>query len=419
LASNHNSNGSSRAGARRRGWTVAATTAVAAAIFIPLFTHHPALAIHTATVERGPIRSLISTNGKVEPIQNFEAHAPIGTTIKRLLVKEGDHVRKGQLLLQLDDAGIRSEAARAQAQLTAAQTDQSQITTGGTHEETLTLDAQLIKARSDRDAAQRTLDSFRRLQQQGAASPGEVRQAEETLQRAQADVTFLQQKQHDRYAPAEIAKAGAQSTAAQAAYSAAENTLSKSEVRAPFAGIVYSLPVKQGAYVQPGDLLLQEADLSHVLVRVFVDEPDVGRLMPGQRTEITWDAVPGRTWIGAVNTVPAAVKLRGARNIGEATCTVDNQDLKLLPNVNVNAAIITAEHTNVLTLQRDAIRIDDSKPYVYQVVDGHLKRQDVTIALQNLTQVEIASGLPANAVVALNSEGSKPLYDGAPVRVVP
>ena len=135
MASNDNSNGSSRAGTRRRGWTVAATTAVAAAIFIPLFTHHPALAIHTATVERGPIRSLISTNGKVEPIQNFEAHAPIGTTIKRLLVKDADHVRKGQLLLQLDDAGIRSEAARAQAQLTAAQTDQSQITTGGTHEE--------------------------------------------------------------------------------------------------------------------------------------------------------------------------------------------------------------------------------------------------------------------------------------------
>ena len=56
-----------------------------------------------AVVERGPIRSVVSTNGKIEPIQNFEAHAPISTTVKRLLVKEGDHVRKGQLLLQLDD----------------------------------------------------------------------------------------------------------------------------------------------------------------------------------------------------------------------------------------------------------------------------------------------------------------------------
>jgi len=370
-------------------------------------------------VERGPIRSLISTNGKVEPIENFEAHAPIATTIKRLLVKEGDHVRKGQLLLQLDDADIRSQAARAQAQLTAAQTDQSEIKTGGTREETLTVDSQLIKSRSDLDATQHALDAFRRLEQQGAASPGEVRQAEDALQRAQADVNLLQQKQHDRYAPPEIAKVGAQAVAAEAAYSASQDALSKSSVRAPFDGIVYSLPVKQGAYVQPGDLLLQEADLSHVLVRVFVDEPDVGRLSPGQHTEITWDAVPGRIWAGSVNAIPATVKLHGARNVGESTCLVDNHDLKLLPNVNVSVAIVTAEHTNVLTVQRDAIRIDDSKPYVYQVVNGKLKHQDVEISLQNLTRVEIASGLSQNAVVALNSEGSKPLSDGAPVKVVP
>jgi HlyD family secretion protein len=396
-----------------------ATGVVAIGVLIPLFSRRPSLLVHTALVERGSIRSLISTNGRVEPIDNFEAHAPIATTIKRLLVKEGDHVRKGQLLLQLDDANIRSEEARARAQLTAAQTDQTEIKTGGTREETLTLDAQLTKALSERDAAQHNLDALRRLQQQGAASPGEVRQAEETLQRAQADVNLLQQKRQDRYAAPEIAKVGAQATAAEAAYSAAQDALSKSQVRAPFDGIVYSLPVKQGTYVQPGDLLLQEADLSHVLVRVFVDEPDVGRLTRGQRTEISWDAVPGRTWVGSVNTIPATVKLRGARNVGEATCTVDNHDLKLLPNVNVSVAIVTAEHSDVLTLQRDAIRIDDSKPYVYQVVDGHLHRREVGILLQNLTQVEIVSGLPANAVVALSSEGSKPLYDGAPIKVVP
>lgn len=390
---------------------------VAAGIIVPLSWRHSPLSVRTAVVERGSIRSLISTNGKVEPVENFEAHAPIATTIKRLLVKEGDHVRKGQLLLQLDDADIRSQAARAEAQLTAAQSDQSELKTGGTHEETLTVDAQLSKARAELAAAQRALDSFRRLQQEGAASPGEVRQAEDALQRAQTDVNLLQQKQHERYAAPEIARVGAQATAAEAAYSAAKDALSKSEVRAPFDGTVYSLPVKQGAYVQTGDLLLQLADLSHVLVRVFVDEPDVGRLSTGQRTEITWDAVPGRTWIGAVSAVPASVKLRGARNIGEAASMVDNHDLKLLPNVNVSVSIVTAEHTNVLTLQRDAIRIEDSKPYVYQVVDGHLKKRDLEISLQNLTRVEIASGLPPDATVALSSEGSKPLFDGAAVKV--
>ena len=93
-------------------------------------------------------------------------------------------------------------------------------------------------------------------------------------------------------------------------------------IRAPFDGIVYSLPVKRGAYVNPGDLVLQEADLSRVLVRAFVDEPDVARLSPGEKIEVTWDAMPGRVWNGSVSAVPAAVKLHGTRNVGETTCIV-------------------------------------------------------------------------------------------------
>lgn len=392
---------------------------IAAAVLVPIFSRRAPLAVHVATVERNPIRSMVSSNGKVEPIEDFEPHSPIATVVKRLLVKEGDHVRKGQLLLQLDDANIRSQAAHAQSQMTSAQADQTDVSTGGTHEEVLTLDALLIKARSQRDAAQRSLDSLTRLQQEGAASPGEVKQADDLLRRAQADVTLLEQKQKDRYSSPEIAKYHAQSSEAQAAYVAAEDALTRSTVRAPFDGIVYSLPVKQGAYVQAGDLLLQEADLSRVQVRIFVDEPDVGRLAPGQKVEVTWDALPGRTWNGTLSRVPSTVKLRVSRNVGEALCVLDNRDLRLLPNVNVGVSVITAEHSGVLTLQRDAIRIDDSKPYVYQVVDGHLRRRDIEISLQNLTRVEISAGVPENAVIALSAEGSKSLSDGASVKVLP
>jgi HlyD family secretion protein len=371
-------------------------------------------------VQRGPIRSLISTNGKVEPIRNFEAHSPVATTVKHLFVREGDHVRQGQLLLQLDDADLLSQAARAQALIKAAQADKADVDTGGTREELLTLDTQLIKARSARDAAQRNLDALRRLQQEGAASAGEVKQAEEALQRAQADTTLLEQKKKDRYSQPEVARVQAQAAEAQAAYEAAEDALRKSSVRAPFDGIVYALPVKSGAYVQTGDLLLEEGDLYHMLVRAFVDEPDIGRLASGQKIEVTWDAVPGRTWTGTVSAVPSTVKLRGARNVGEVTCSLDNHDLRLLPNVNVGVTVITAEHTGVLTLQREAVRIDDAKPYVYQVVDDELKRHEVEISLQNLTQVEITAGLSENAVVALSSvDANKPLVDGARVKVVP
>jgi HlyD family secretion protein len=414
LASTNNSHPSPR---KRWIWPVLGV--VAAAGLFPIFSGRGTLPIRTTAVLRGPIRSLISTNGKIEPIANFEAHAPISTTVKHLLVKEGDHVRKGQLLVQLDDADLRSQAARAQSLMSASQADQSALTTGGTHEEVLTLDALLIKSRSARDTAQRNLEALLRLQQQGAASPGEVKQAEDNLQRAQADVSLLEQKQKDRYSQPEVAKVHAQGAEAEAAYAAAEDSLAKSNVHAPFDGIIYSLPVKRGAYVQAGDLLLQEANLSQVQVRVFVDEPDVGRLIPGQKTTVTWDAIPGRVWTGSVTGVPTTVKLHGARNIGELTFTVDNHDLKLLPNVNVGVAITTAEHNNVLTLQRDAIRLDDSKPYVFQVVDNHLKRRDIEIALQNLTQVEIASGLAEKDIIALSAADTKPLYDGAPVKVVP
>lgn len=386
---------------------------------IPVFTRQGPLRVRTTQVERGPIRSLISTNGKIEPIRNFEAHSPVATTVKHIYVKEGDRVRSGQLLLQLDDADLRSQAARAQARIKAAQSDQAEVTTGGTREEVLTLDSQLVNARDTVAYDQRNLQALRRLEQEGAASPGEVKAAEDQLQRTQTDLALLQQKKKDRYSQPEVAKVQAQGSEARAAYDAAEDSLQKSTVRAPFDGVVYSLPVKQGAYVQTGDLLLQEGDLSKMLVRTFVDEPDIGRLASGQKIEVTWDAVPGRIWDGVVTAVPSEIKLHGARNVGEITCTLDNHDRRLLPNVNVSVTIITAEHNDVLTLRREAVHMDDARPYVYEVEDGHLKRQDVDVSLQNLTRVEITSGLPDHAVVALSSvDPTKALSNGARVKVV-
>jgi len=392
---------------------------ILAVTFAYFYFRSAPLRVHAGRVERGPIRSMVSTNGKVEPIQNFEAHAPIATTVKRLLVKEGDHVRKGELLLELDAADVRSQAARAEAQVKTAAAEQAELKTGGTQEELIALNTQLAKAKSARAAAQQNLDALRRLQQQGAASPGEVQVAEQVLQNAQADVTQAEQKKKDRYSQPEVAKIQSQATEAQAAYDAAEDTLAKSEVRAPFDGIVYSLPVKLGGFVQAGDLLLQAADLSRVLVRAFVDEPDIARLRRDQKVEITWDAIPGRIWTGTLATVPSIVKPRQNRNVGETTCIVDNDDLKLLPNVNVGVSIIAAEHDHVLTLQRDALHADDTAPFVYSIVGNRLHRQPVQISLLNLTRVEITSGLAEGAVVALSSDDGRPLTDGAAVKIVP
>jgi HlyD family secretion protein len=405
----------------RHRWLVITLGAVLAVILLASFAsmRDEVIPVRAATVERGSIRSVISTNGKIEPAQNFEAHAPANTTVRRLFVKEGDHVKKGQLLLQLDDAEARSQAARAQAQLKGAQADVQAVEHGGSQEEVLTLQTQIVKARTNRDTAQRNLEAFRRLQEKGAASAGEVKEAENALQRAQADYDLLEQKQKERYSKSEVEHVAAQQSEAQAAYSAAEDILQKSNIVAPFDGVVYVLPVKQGGYVQAGDLLLQEADFAKVLVRAYVDEPDIGRLARGQKTEVTWDALPGRIWEGTVTTLPSTVKLRGTRNVGEMVSLLDNHDFRLLPNTNVNVTIVMAQHDNVLTMPREALRLDDSKPYVYEIVDSKLHHRDVAVAASNLTKVEVSDGLTDKTLVALNTTApNKSLRDGIPVKVV-
>jgi HlyD family secretion protein len=403
----------------RHRWLLWTAGIVAGVVVLASFmSHGDVVPVQAATVERSTIRSVISTNGKVEPLHNFEAHAPVGTTVKRLLVKEGDHVKRGQLLLRLDDAEARSEAARALAQLRASQAEISAIQSGGNREEVLTLQAQLAKARTARDTAERTLEALEHLQQQGAASSGEVALARDQVKSSNADLLLLEQKQKDRYSRPEIVQVQSQQSQAQAAYAAAQDVLSQLNIRAPFDGVVYSLPVHQGAYVNSGDLVLQAADLSRVLVRAFVDEPDVGRLMPGQLIEVTWDAMPGRRWQSEITNIPATVKLHGTRNVGETTCAVDNRDFALLPNVNVSVTIVTEEHRDVLTVPREAVRSDAGKIYVYQIVNDQLQRRDIETSVSNLTQVEVTGGIQVNAAVALTSLNSKPLHDGLAVRVI-
>jgi len=410
-------NGNSSGRAPRRWW-VTALAIVAAVVVLAAFVtrRDDVVPVRTAEVEQGKIRSVISTNGKIEPVNNFEAHAPMPASVRQVLVKEGASVKKGQLLVVLNDADARTQAARAQTQLKVALADLAAVQHGGNQEEVLSGESQLVKAQTERESAQRNLDALKRLAQQGAASEGEVQDAQNNLARANAQLEFLQQKKTKRYSNPEVARVEAQRDEAKAAYEAAQDILAKSNVHAPFDGIVYSLPIKQGGFVSTGDLLLQVADLRKVVVRAFVDEPDVARLTPGSSMEITWDAIPGRIWKSTVTAVPSTVRLRGSRNVGETTSVLDNSDYKLLPNVNVGVTIVAAEHDNVLVVPREAVRTDDSKPYVLQVVGHELKRRDVSTALSNLTQVEIKSGLSAKDVVAIGSVNGKPLSDGTQVK---
>src|SRR6185503_5043778 len=164
--------------------------------------------------------------------------------------------------------------------------------------ELLTGRADLTKAQAEHDEAQRNLQAIQKLQHTGGASPAELEAAQNRLKKADADVQLLQAKVNGRYSSPEVARVEASAAEARAAYAAAQELLHHSNVTAPFSGTVYQLPVKAGGYVNGGELLVQVANLEKVRVRAFVDEPEIGRLAKGQRVEIKWDAIPGRTWDG-------------------------------------------------------------------------------------------------------------------------
>jgi HlyD family secretion protein len=410
-------NGHGRARTRRT-WIIVIALVVAVVVLAAFVSlHRSQVPIRVGRADRETITDSIATNGKIEALNNFEAYAPVATTVRRIYVQQGSWVRPGQLLLQLEDANARLQAARAEAQLKGAQADVNTVQNGGTKDELLTNRNALVKAESDRDAAERNLKAMQNLLRSGAASQAEVDAAQTKLRIAQDNVHLLQQKLGDRYSKLEVGHVEAQEAEARASLAAAQQLLKNSNVTAPRAGVVYSLPVRQGAFVNAGDLLVQVADLHKVRVRAFVDEPEIGKLQKGQLVEVTWDAIPGRVWQGTVESLPTTVVQRGTRMVGEVTCVIENSDLKLLPNTNISVAVVVARQQNALTVPREAVHQDAGGKFVFQVVNGELKRRDVQTSVANLTRIQVTSGLTDDAVLALGAINMQSLREGMPVKI--
>src|SRR5689334_20427128 len=246
-------------GNRRHVWRFALIAVVAVIVLAAFISSRSgSVPVRADRVTRQDLVTSISTNGKVEPIQLFEPHSPTPTTVKKIYVREGQHVKAGEMLMQLEDADVRAQLARAQAQLKGAEADQHAIQSWGTQEEVLNTRSELVKAQTDRDAAQKNYEALQQLAKTGAAAPSEVREAATRLAAADATLKVLQQKQQDRYSRPEVNKVQAEAEQARATLAAAQDQLKHTEIRAPFAGTVYSIPIKQGEYVQQGELLLQD-----------------------------------------------------------------------------------------------------------------------------------------------------------------
>lgn len=404
-----------------RAWLWSLLAIVLVVVVFLYMRRSPEVQVRVARVSRQDVTSTIPTNGKVEPIIDFQAHASSPGTVAKLYVHLGEQVRAGQELLRMESAEAASRVSTAEANLQSSKSALQNMQHGGTQDERLAQQAELTAAQNQVQQAKATLATNQKLLAQGAASPNEVAISQQQLANAQGHVEQIRRRMQDRYGSVDLSTQRAQIAQARAGLSAAQNSYANVDVHAPFAGTIYSLPVAQYDFVQPGQALINVADLTRLQIRAYFDEPEIGKLVAGQPVTITWEAKPNLVWHGHVEQAPTTVITYGTRNVGECLITVDDARGDLLPNTNVTVRVTTARHNNVLSVPREALHTEGSVNFVYKVINNKLVRTPVEVspnAVVNLTRAEITSGLNEGDLIALGATNEVDLSNGLVVKPV-
>ena len=396
-------------------WATAAIIVIAVFIVAHYFLRER-LPVRTVQVEHAALQYTVSTNGRVEPITNYQYYSPLATTVKAVYAQVGDEVPAGKLLITLDDVQARAQVAAAESAVKTAQTSLYAITHNGSQAEQQAAEAEIQQARLARDQAKQNLDALTQLVSTGAAAPGEVTAAHERLQSTEASLAAAQKNAQGRYSTLDVSRAQAALADAQAALAAANHVEAQTSYRAPIKGTVYTMDAAASEYVEAGKLLLELADMHRERVRAYFDEPDLGHLAVGQKAIIHWDAKPGTDWHGHISRLPASVVAYTTRNVGEVLIDFDGPSEGLLPATNVTVTVTTSSDKNALSMPREALHEQNGQYYVFKVEHGELKRVVVKIGSPTFTSVPILSGLVDGDTVATGTTSGQPLQEGIPIK---
>jgi membrane fusion protein (multidrug efflux system) len=292
----------------------------------------------------------ITTVGSLRSDEAVIVRPEIAGRVAEIAFQEGQRVTRGQVLIRLDDSVQRADFERARANLT------------------------LSKSKYER-----AVD----LRAKGFISSQAKDEAENTFKVAQAD--------------AELAAA----------------RLAKTEIKAPFGGIIGLRSVSVGDYVKEGQDIVNLEEIDPLKVDFRVPEVFLAQVKSGQVLQITMDALPDRTWPGQVYAINPLVDASGRAIAIRAQ--VPNHDGRLRPGMFARVRLLTSEARDSLMIPEESIFPVGDDKYVYKVVDGRAMRQKVDIGLRREGKVEILGGLqPSDMVV---TAGVVKLRDGAPVRV--
>jgi len=394
-------------------------------VLVELSGRKPVPKVSVVEPTRENLVSSISSNGKVEPIAPYVMRAQLDTFVERVRATEGQTIKKGQVILELDvkDAGAR--LAEAKAKLLKAEDDLRSANAGGKIDEAARVASELAKAQAERDRLQKNNEVLQRLVAQQAATQDELAANDLALIKAQAEVARLSaaKQQFDRSVKLDSDQTPLRVQQIRDEVAALDEKVRQGRIVAPADGTLYSLPAKAGDYVRLGDLLAEMADLHKVRVRAFIDEPEIGGLEANEPVKITWDALPNRTWVGKTEIIPKQVVKRETRSVGELLCSINNDKLELLPNINVNVRINSRERLGVLSVPRGAVEADGGRRYVFVVKKNQLgvgkstlEKREIHVGIADATNYEVVSGLQEGELVAL--PGDVDLRDGMTVIAV-
>ncbi|HYK02028.1 MAG TPA: efflux RND transporter periplasmic adaptor subunit [Thermoanaerobaculia bacterium] len=354
-------------------------------------------------VERTDLTSKVTANGQIDAQRKVDLSANVMGQIVNLAVREGDVVKKGDFLLQIDQKQLAASAQGAEASMRALFSDRD-------------------SARATLAEAQLTYDRARSNVEQRISPQADLDRARASLESARANVRAIEQRIEQ----------------SRANVAAARDTLSKTTMTAPMAGIITALPVEEGEVAvigtmnNPGTKLLTIADMSVVEAVMEVDETDVPNVKVGQRATVTVDAYPNKTFEGVVTEVgssPMVNSTGGAEAINfEVKIQLTNPPAGIRPGFSASADIITGTRSKALAIPIQALVVRE-KPAatpgakaveeegVYLHKEGKAQFVTVVTGLSGDSNIEIVRGLTAGQQIVTGPfRALRDIKDGAKVR---
>ena len=300
----------------------------------------------TEAATTGDLVVTVSASGTLEPTTSVDVGSEMSGTVARVLVQENDHVKKGQLLAQLDLTKLNDAVTRSKAELASAQASVAQV----------------------RATVAESKASLSRMRQVAEISGGkvpaqtELEKAEATLQRAVAN------------------ESGARASVeqAQAALKTDETNLAKGTIRSPVDGVVLSRKIEPGqtvvsAMTIPVLFTLAE-DLANMELQVKVDEADVGKVKLGQSATFTVSAWPGRNFPATIQRVSLGSTIVDNVVTYKTVLEVRNDNLALRPGMTATATIVTARRENALLVPNAALRFSPPETAEHKQEGGFVSR---------------------------------------------